>query len=120
MKTIQELIEEGIKIKTTCAQTNIQTIVRGDVYADWLTYCERLLRQQFPDDPQTIEFCEIARKANGNDVKVLERLIGILKAFADIPPIALTEPIDITLKKICTNFHKCARWIVNTFSDKFF
>lgn len=31
MKTIQELIEEGIKIKTTCAQTNIQTIVRGDV-----------------------------------------------------------------------------------------
>ena len=51
MKTIQELIEEGIKIKTTCAQTNIQTIVRGDVYADWLTYCERLLRQQFPDDP---------------------------------------------------------------------
>ena len=26
MKTIQELIEEGIKIKTTCAQTNIQTI----------------------------------------------------------------------------------------------
>ena len=31
MKTIQELIEEGIKIKTTCAQTNIQTIVR-DVY----------------------------------------------------------------------------------------
>ena len=35
MKTIQELIEEGIKIKTTCAQTNIQTIVRGDVYADW-------------------------------------------------------------------------------------
>ncbi len=99
MKTIQELIEEGIKIKTTCAQTNIQTIVRGDVYADWLTYCERLLRQQFPDDPQTIEFCEIARKANGNDVKVLERLIGILKAFADIPPIVLTEPIDITLKK---------------------
>ena len=99
MKTIQELIEEGIKIKTTCAQTNIQTIVRGDVYADWLTYCERLLHQQFPDDPQTIEFCEIARKANGNDVKVLERLIGILKAFADIPPIALTEPIDITLKK---------------------
>ena len=118
MKTIQELIEEGIKIKTTCAQTNIQTIVRGDVYADWLTYCERLLRQQFPDDPQTIEFCEIARKANGNDVKVLERLIGILKAFADIPPIVLTEPIDITLKKICTNFHKCARSILNRHSKR--
>lgn len=59
MKTIQELIEEGIKIKTTCAQTNIQTIVRGDVYADWLTYCERLLRQQFPDDPQTIDIVNI-------------------------------------------------------------
>ena len=62
MKTIQELIEEGIKIKTTCAQTNIQTIVRGDVYADWLTYCERLLRQQFPLEALALsvasDFCD--------------------------------------------------------------
>ncbi len=35
MKTIQELIEEGIKIKTTCAQTNIQTIKnQGNVKSD--------------------------------------------------------------------------------------
>lgn len=106
MKTIQELIEEGIKIKTTCAQTNIQTIVRGDVYADWLTYCERLLRQQFPDDPQTIEFCEIARKANGNDVKVLERLIGILKAFADIPPIDIARYGDKCKTLVCFIYDK--------------
>ena len=55
MKTIQELIEEGIKIKTTCASRNIPPIVSGNEYAEWLTYCERLLRQQFPDDPQTLE-----------------------------------------------------------------
>ena len=58
MKTIQELIEEGIKIRTTCANRNIQTIVSGNEYAEWLAYCERLLRQQFPDDPQTLEFSE--------------------------------------------------------------
>lgn len=118
MKTIQELIEEGIKIKTTCAHTNITNIVSGDIYEDWLTYCERLLRQQFPDDPQTIEFSEISRKANGNDIKKLDRLIGILKAFADIPPIVQFESIDVTLEKICTNFHRCARSILNRHGNR--
>lgn len=40
MKTIQELIEEGIKIKTTCASRNIPPIVSGNEYAEWLTYCD--------------------------------------------------------------------------------
>lgn len=113
MKTIKDLIEEGNKIKTTCIKTEIITIVSGSMYAEWLTYCERLLRQQFPDDPQTIEFSEIAKNANGNDVKKLDRLIGILKAFDDIPPSTPSESIDATLEKICTNFHRCARSILN-------
>ena len=62
MKTIQELIDEGMKIKSTCSHTNMMTIVSGDTYAEWLTYCERFLRQHFPDDPQTIEFADIAKK----------------------------------------------------------
>lgn len=99
MKTIQELIEEGIEIKKTCSHTEIITIVSGDRYAEWLTYGERLLRQQFPDDPQTLEFSDIAKNANGNDVKKCDRLIGILKAFADIPPVVSSENIDTTLEK---------------------
>lgn len=118
MKTIQELIEEGIKIKTTCANRNIPPIVSGNEYAEWLTYCERLLRQQFPDDPQTLEFSDIARKANGNHVKSLDRLIGILKAFVDIPSVVHLESIDVTIEKICTNFHRCARSILNRHSNR--
>lgn len=118
MKTIQELIEEGVEIKATCSRKEIQTLVSGAVYAEWLTYCERLLRQQFPDDPQTIEFSEIAKKANGNDVRMLDRLIGILKAFADIPPIAIQKSIETILEKICTNFHRCARSILNRHANR--
>ena len=86
MKTIQDLITEGMEIKKSCTSVAIIPIVSGEVYEGWLTYCERLLNQQFPDDPQTIEFSEISRRANGDDAKLLDRLIGILKAFLDIPP----------------------------------
>ena len=88
MKTIQELITEGMEIKKSCTSVAIIPIVSGEVYEGWLTYCERLLNHQFPDDPQTIEFSEISRRANGNDAKLLDRLIGILKAFLDIPPVS--------------------------------
>lgn len=118
MKTIQELIEEGIKIKSTCTSSDIITIVHGDAYAEWLAYCERFLQQQFPDDQQTIEFAEIAKKANGADVKKFDRLIGILKAFADMPPVQHTESIDAILEKICTNFHRCARSILNRHGNR--
>ena len=118
MKTIQDLIEEGLKIRTTCTHTEIISIVSGDEYAEWLTYSERLLRQQFPEDPQTIEFSEIARVANGNSTSHLDRLIGILKAFADIPPTAPSESIEVILEKICTNFHRCARSILNRHGNR--
>ena len=118
MKTIQELIDEGMKIKSTCSHTNMMTIVSGDTYAEWLTYCERFLRQHFPDDPQTIEFADIAKKANGNSIDKHDRLIGILKAFSDMPPISHHSDIDIIIEKICTNFHKCTRAILNRHADR--
>lgn len=113
MKTLQELIDEGINIKATCSRTDIITLVSGDVYAAWLAYCERFLRQKYPDDPQTLEFADIARHANGNEVARLDRLIGILKAFSDIPAAPSSDNIDTILEKICTNFHRCARAILN-------
>lgn len=118
MKTIQELIEEGMNIKSSCSHTNTIPIVSGDNYAEWLTYCERFLRQQFPDDPQTIEFANIAKNANGNYINKLERLIGILKAFSDIPTKSHSADIDIIIEQICTNFHKCARAILKRHADR--
>lgn len=118
MKTLQELIDEGINIKATCSRTDIITLVCGDVYAAWLAYCERFLRQKYPDDPQTLEFADIARHANGNEVARLDRLIGILKAFSDIPAAPSSDNIDTILEKICTNFHRCARAILNRHSNR--
>ena len=118
MKTLQELIDEGIQIKATCSRTQITTYVTGAEYEEWLTYCERFLRLEFPDDPQTIEFSEIAKKANGNDVEKLDRLIGILKAFADLPPTVQSDNIDEILEKIITNFHRCARSILNRYQQR--
>lgn len=118
MKTLQELIDEGIQIKATCSRTQITTYVIGAEYEEWLTYCERFLRLEFPDDPQTIEFSEIAKKANGNDVEKLDRLIGILKAFADLPPTVQSDNIDEILEKIFTNFHRCARSILNRYQKR--
>ncbi|MSS90737.1 hypothetical protein FYJ45_21520 [Eisenbergiella tayi] len=51
-------------------------------------------------------------------MKKCDRLIGILKAFADIPPVVSSENIDTTLEKICTNFHRCARSILNRHGNR--
>lgn len=45
------------------------------------------------------------------------RLVGAINCQVD-SAFEQMKPIDITLKKICTNFHKCARSILNRHSKR--
>lgn len=118
MKTLQDLIEAGIRIKATCTHHEAIPYVGGTDYAEWLTYCERFLREQFGDDPQVSEFSEIAKIANNRGPELLDRLIGILKAFESIPLKTPVEGIDMTLEKIFRNFHRCAKTILNRHGNR--
>ena len=114
MKTLEEIIEEGIAIKNQCVKNGeFGMYVYGENYERWLMFCTRYLQQIYPDEPQSVRFEEIAKKANGNGIDRFDTLIGILKAIQEIPSIGQPENIDVILEKIFVNFHRCARTILN-------
>lgn len=114
MKTIDDLIEEGLKIKQTCQQNGYAgTYISGEKYQYWLEFCTRYLQQSYPNDFQVVRFSEVAKKANGNDTKNMDILIGILEAIKEIPTVSYELDIDIVLEKIFKNFHRCAKSILN-------
>ena len=119
MKTLEEIIEEGYKVKNQCTKSNeFGRYVHGESYIHWLEFSTRYLQQVFPGSPQTVRFEEIANRANGNEEERFFALIGILKALNEIPSINYIDDIDSILKKIFVNFHKCARSILNRYNNR--
>ena len=119
MKTIGEVIEEGIAIKKKCTKSgDFGLYVHGESYEHWLMFCTRYLQQIYPEDPQTIRFEEIAKKANGNGINKFDTLIGILNAIKEIPTVEQVDDIDIILEKVFVNFHRCTRAILNRYNNR--
>lgn len=114
MKTIAELIQEGYEIKERCIQKGyVGHFISGEEYETWLMYCTRYLQSYGGADPQVQRFIEVAKKANGNDDGMFETLIGILKSLEAIPIVKAIDNIDYVLEKICLNFHRCTKSILN-------
>lgn len=119
MRTIEELIEEGYEVKDRClVGDGITLYITGEEYATWLAYCSRYLHANFKLDQQIMEFFEIAKIADGNDIMIFDKLISILKAIAEIPMADIPNSIDDILEKICKNFHRCTKSIANRYSGR--
>lgn len=100
MKTIEKLIQEGYEVKEKCLQKGyVGHFISGEEYENWLMYCTRYLQNYANTDPQVIRFVEVAKKANGNDDRNFETLIGILKSLAEIPIIEHNDSVVISLKR---------------------
>lgn len=86
MKTLLDIIEEGLRISERCKVPGYTGFYyEGQEYDNWLQYSKRFLLSNYPNDPQTSEFVEIANAASGNGNQYFNKLIGILKAFDEIP-----------------------------------
>lgn len=119
MKTIQQLIDEG----NFCLKNNRKPgpwgeYIDGVEYDDWLAYCTRYLEQYYPNDPQTTEFIIISKEKSFDSITQLTKLISILKAIMEIPPVDKCDNIDMVLDKICTNFHRCAKSLLNRYDNR--
>lgn len=114
MKTIEDLINDGYKVKTKCLKKAFAgECISGEEYEQWLMLCTRYLQKMYRNDPQTDRFAEIAEHANGNVMRTFDTLISILRAINEIPCDDSVVEIDYLLEKVFTNFHRCARSILN-------
>ena len=117
---INKLIEKGYSAYTNCYHKSNMgpSYISGEEYEKWIQLSIRFLEEKFPNETFTIDFKETGCKANGNGKDRFYTLIGILEALRDIPPtVSKSEDIDWVLEKICTNFNKAAKALLNRRRD---
>lgn len=119
---IEKIIERGYAIKKQCTQsTDLGDIISGAEYAEWLAYSRGYLQMHYPDNPQTEEFIQIAKKADGMLSSKFDTLIGILntiKKLSSSPDNLEIDSVDAVLEKICINFHRCVKAIMNRHDNR--
>lgn len=116
--TIEELIEQGPKVKEKCINRGGLETISGEEYSTWLMNCSQKLLRDFPDNPLTHDFVEMARKANGNFSSEYDKLIGILKSFEGIEVNKMGLTIDTLLSMVFNRFHKMVKSIRNRHANR--
>lgn len=105
---ISELIAAGEKVTKECSKPAMYGGVyySGESYANWLALSTRFVESNFPNDPDTLRFRDLAERANGNGNELFYPLISILKAFKDLPPLPPKNDILPIISDMCNNFNK--------------
>jgi len=105
---ISELIEMGIAVSNQCKKNDQYSgsYILGQEYEDWLSLTIRFVEANFPSDTDTKRFRELAERANGNGPELFTKLLGILRAFNEFPPIPQKPDILPLIEDICLNFNK--------------
>lgn len=120
--TVSELISQWPTVKEKCIQKNAllggsEYFMRGTEYDEWLMRCSRFLQINYPNDPDVGRFLEIISDKN-NKEEQYDTLVGILKAINEIAPNKKIDDIESILEKICKNFHKFAKSLLNRHSNR--
>lgn len=116
--TLEELIEQGPKVKEKCISRGGMETISGEEYSTWLMNCSQKLLSDFPDNPLTNDFIERAKNANGNFSSEYDKLMGILKSFEGIETNKTDLSIDCILSMVLNRFHKMARSIKNRHANR--
>ncbi|MBK0295840.1 hypothetical protein IAE22_26320 [Bacillus sp. S34] len=104
---ISELISAGETAAKENAKSGYTGIYYGGVeYQNWLALAIRFVESNFPGDPDTKRFREIAEHANNFGDEKFNPLIAILKAFEQCPPVPQKTDIMPIISKLCNNFNK--------------
>lgn len=118
--TIKDLLNEWEKIKEICVHKSVAIggvpyFARGEDYDEWLAKCCRYL-QNYPNDIQAQQFIELtkSRETKGD----FSTLVGILKAIDQIPIVSKVDDVDVIIEKICQNFHRCAKSLLNRHDER--
>lgn len=105
--SISELINTGKQAALANSHNgSTGTYYSGIDYQNWLRIAIRFVEINFPDDPDTLRFREIAERANGFGNTKFFPLISILKAFVQFPPVPPKINIMHVISDLCNNFNK--------------
>lgn len=119
---INELITQGYNVQKKCQKhgaMGLEDYIVGEEYEKWIQLSIRFLEQNISDKSLVVDFKKASDRANGNGVKHFHTMIGILEAIKEIPPQITNErSIEWVLEKICNNFNKCAKGLLNRHKDK--
>lgn len=117
---IKDLINQGYEVKSKYSKSSVygyEDYISGEEYESWIMLCIRFLHHNYPKEKLTSEFENIGVSNDRELINSFERMIGILKAFHEIPTIAKTKDIDYIFDCIFNNFHKSARALQNRHGD---
>lgn len=109
--TLEELIEQGPKVKEKCISRGGMETISGEECSTWLMNCSQKLLSDFPDNLLTSDFIERAQNFNGNFSSEYDKLMGTLKSFEEIETNKTDLSIDCILSMVFNRFHKMARSI---------
>jgi hypothetical protein len=106
--TIDEIIELGNKAATNCTQYGqmIGTYISGQEYENWLSLSTRFVESLYPNDQDTIRYRKLAMESGRSSETNHKKLMSILNAFKNIPPIPQKQDITDLLSEIFNNFYK--------------
>lgn len=105
---ISDLISMGQQAVRECYHASEWEIpyYSGEKYQDWLALAIRYVESNFPGDPDTIRFREIALEADGDGDSKFLPLISLLRAFEQNPPAPTKADIMPLIADLCNNFNK--------------
>ena len=120
---LDELIQQGYEAKNKCQHIGSHyKYISGEEYEKWIQLSIRFLEQNYSSSDFVNEFKEEGKIANGRGHEHFYTMIGILEAIREIPPITNAnnedKEIDWIIEKICNNFNKCARTLINRHKEK--
>ena len=120
--TITELLNQWPTVKEKCIQRNValggsEFFMSGAEYDEWLMRCSRFLQINYPNDPDVGKFLEIISDERSKQIQY-DTLVGILKAINEIAPNNKIDDIEYILERICKNFHRFAKSLLNRHADR--
>lgn len=110
--TLKDLIQEGHRIyETNRRPWGTGFIISCEEYSVWLTKSTIFMENQFGKHEDIKRLRELTEKANGNGEEYFEPIIGILHAFAEIPPKLKSPDHYELIVSLMRNFDKFATQI---------
>lgn len=115
--TIDELIEMGIDIQQTSHTNYFGTYVDNEKSSDWASLSLMFLQEHYPQHPQVSRFELYVRKGD-NSLSSHNTMLGILKAFNEIRPVAQKVNFEKILNSLFEGFHSCTKQLKRRYNNR--
>lgn len=115
--TLEELIEKGIAIQKNTYSNDWGEYVDAENFSDWGSLSLMFLQEHYPQHPQVGRF-ELYVKKGDSSLYSHNTMLGILKAFNEIRPVAQKVNFKKILTSLFEGFHSCAKQLKRRYNNR--